>query len=146
MKRFALLIAMCGLLAGITGCKGAGALGIGQAPTAMPAELGSTVSTINDIVSKQGVMDKFSGALDGDVFNPGMELYMTTSIGTRFVGTRGEVNLSAEGTGTQLPPGANEAAVAIINDPRSTPQQLEWAYKTIEFNRLESPHNPVPAP
>ncbi len=56
---------------------------------------------ITDKVMDSGVLDKFTANMRADVQNPGLESYINTriSVGVRFVGTNGGVEVRTEGTG-----------------------------------------------
>lgn len=130
-----------GLLAMISGCL-SGCL----APAGFPRELGQVVEKMTEMVAEQGVLDNFTSQIEGDIFNPGLESYMIIGAGVRLRGVQGSVDVGTEGTGTQLPAGALEQMWSTLQDPNVPQAAKDKIWEAINWNRDESPHNPVPSP
>lgn len=108
-----------------------------------PSEMGQAANVLAEMVRDQGVMDKFLGQLEGNIYDPGIETYVKVSSGIHLVGTQGSIDLTTEGTGTQLPTGVKQALIDQLSGPLSDDQRV--AILTIlGWNRIESAHNPVP--
>lgn len=129
----ALLVYLAGLLPGCV------------TPYAMPREFAAVATAMVEQVKDQGVLDKFSSALDANVQNPGLETYIkvTTATGVRLVGVNGEVDLMTAGTGTQLPAGLRQSLIDQLDGPLSDSQRSA-ILTVLGWNRVESPHNPPP--
>ena len=111
---------------------------------AFPGELGAVVQGMTAIVKDQGVLDKFASNVQGNIQNPGMESYIrvTTAAGVRLIGVNGELDLTTEGTGTQLPAGVREALIDSLKN--ASDEQRAAIFTALGWNRVESPHNPPP--
>ena len=137
-QRFGAVIkgVLCVALAWIGGC---------QAPKGFPEEAGRAAQVMAEMVRDQGVMDKFTSNLDANVQDPGLESYVkvTTAAGVRLVGVNGEIDLLTQGTGTQLPQGVRDSLVQQLDAPISD-EQRQYILGVLGWNRVVSPHNPVP--
>ncbi len=112
-------------------------------PTGLPKEFAEVADAMTAMVTDQGVLNQFTSGIDGHIQNPGLETYLSvrTTAGVRIVGVNGEVDLQAEGGGTQLPKGAREALIAQLSGTLSDDQRA--AILTIlGWNRA----NPQPPP
>lgn len=114
-------------------------------PGAMPGDFAAVVQSMVRHVEDQGVLDDFKSALDAHVQDPGMESYLEFRLtaGVALVGVNGEVDLSTHGTGTQLPKGVREGLIEQLAGPISDDQRAA-ILDVLGWNRVESPHNPVP--
>lgn len=85
-----------------------------QSPNMLSAEGAKAMNMITDKIEKSGVMKEFAANMRVDVQNPGIETYLNTriSVGVRFVGTNGGVDLRTEGTG----PGAEDHMPQWVKD------------------------------
>ncbi len=94
-------------------------------PTGLPKEFAQVADTMAGLVRDQGVLDKFTSNIDGNIQNPGLETYVSirTTAGVRIVGVNGEVDLAVDGTGTQLPRGVRESLIVMLGQPISDEQR-----------------------
>ncbi len=88
---------------------------LGCAPTAMPKEFAQTTKAIAVSMLDQAVWDNLIGNIDGQVIEPGIRvaagvLYIAEA---KITGASGQVRLSGEGHGTQVPAGPEVRAVLL---------------------------------
>lgn len=129
-----------------------GLVGCGQ-PYAAPKEFSNVAQTMVGIAGDQMVADLIKSKLSGNIHDPGMEGYVNVrvSAGGRVVGVDGDIDLDVDGTGTQLPANVRKlyierlAALTGLNNPTEAQQEeIRGLMSALEWNRTESPHNPVP--
>lgn len=90
-------------------------VGFGCAPTAMPKEFAQTTKAIAVSMLDQTIWDDLIGSIDGQVIEPGVRvaagvLYIAEA---QITGASGQVRLSGEGHGTQVPAGPEVRAVLL---------------------------------
>lgn len=91
--------------------------------SAFPADQGKIIQVMLEHVTDQGILEKWSANVDGDVWEPGMsgQVCITTSVFMK--GVRGHVDLGTQGGVTGLALGLREELLRQFADPR-TPQDV----------------------
>lgn len=99
-----------------------------------------------DKMVEQGVLDQFSTNFRGHINNPKAVVFtsVTFKTGIGFDGLDADVNLDQSGTGSQLPPDALPMMLDMLSQPNLSDAQRDKIFGMLNWNREESPHNPVP--
>lgn len=123
-----------------------------QATTSpLPAETSGLVRELTQLMKDQGVLDKWLAHCRAHGINPGLKIEQSITHSTK-IGLDGfdaQIELQADGTGTQLPTGVREQLIDVLKQvaDRTDPESLALRKAILEmlaWNREESPHNPVP--
>jgi hypothetical protein len=136
------VLCMAGFLGLATGCDD-----LRPKVDAFPQDFQGLVKGAVDKVTDQGVLDTFVSNVEGDVINPGIEAYggLLAVSGVYIRGMDGRVRLMSQGTGTQLPTAYRETLLSMLADPTVTDEMKAQIVEILGWNRVESPHNPVPS-
>jgi len=117
----------------------------------MPAEYSNAVNELIAMMKDQGVLDEFMANARAHGINPGVKVAMGEEkwIKVGLDGVDADVEARIEGTGTQLPSGVRQVLIDQIAklEGRTDPEAEALRAKILDilgWNRVESPHNPIP--
>jgi hypothetical protein len=106
-----------------------------------------------EMLKDQGVLDEFLSNVRGAVHNPSLVVSFEDIKKTRFglEGVNGDIELMTQGTGTQLPAGVRQSLIDVLAGLEGRTDAEANALRDqilaiLGWNRVVSPHNPVPGP